>query len=65
MTTISVELTQQEELHLRQRAKELQVTPEVLAAALLKSGLHADDAEFSRVAAQVVEKNRELYRRLG
>lgn len=65
MTTISVELSQQEEEHLRERAKALHVTPEALAAAVLKSGLAVDDPAFRKTAADILEKNRELYRRLG
>lgn len=65
MTTISVELSQQEERQLRERAAALKVSPEALAAAVLKNGLAADDQSFKKVAAEVIEKNRELYRRLS
>lgn len=65
MTTISVELSQQEERQLRERAAALKVSPEALAAAVLKNGLGADDQSFKKVAAEVIEKNRELYRRLS
>ena len=65
MTTISVEITQQDEERLKARARALHVTPEALASAVLKSGLAAEDAGFERVAAEVIEKNRELYRRLS
>ena len=65
MTTISVELTDQEEVRLRERAEALHVTPEALAAAVLKSGLSADDPAFKKVASEILGKNRELYRRLS
>jgi hypothetical protein len=66
VTTISVELSEQEEQQLRARARELQVTPEALAAALVKTNLVInDDSAFKSAAVSVIEKNRELYRRLA
>ena len=65
MTTISLELTEQEQERLRERAGRLRVAPEALAAAMLKSELALDDKSFNQTASAVLEKNRELYRRLA
>ena len=65
MTTISVELPQQVEQELRERARELNVAPEELAAAVLKDGLATPDPDFKRILASVLDKNRELYKRLA
>jgi hypothetical protein len=63
--TISVELSLQEELRLRERARELNVAPEELAAAVLKDGLATSDPDFNKILAAVLDKNRELYQRLA
>lgn len=65
MTTISVELSEQEEQRLRERARELNVAPEALAAAVLKDGLSTSDPDFKKILAAVLDKNHELYRRLA
>jgi hypothetical protein len=65
VTTISVELSPQEEEQLRERAQALKITPEALAAAVLKNGLTRDEPTFTAAAAEILEKNRELYRRLS
>ena len=65
VTTISVELSPQEEQRLRERARDLNVTPEELAAAVLKDGLATPDPDFKKILAAVLDKNRELYRRLA
>ncbi len=43
----------------------LGLAPEELARAALTDLLGTGDAEFQAVAARIVEKNRELYRRLA
>ena len=65
VTTISVELSLQEEQRLRERARELNVAPEELAAAVLKDGLATSDPDFNTILAAVLDKNRELYQRLA
>ena len=50
---------------LREEAKQLGVSPEVLAAAALDDLLNTSDVEFRAVAQQVLRKNEELYKRLA
>jgi hypothetical protein len=50
---------------LRVEAERLGLLPEDLARAALMDLLGTPDAEFQAVAARVVAKNRELYRRLA
>jgi hypothetical protein len=50
---------------LRVAAASLHVTPEALLQQWLEERLAAFDDEFTRVAARVLEKNAELYRRLA
>jgi hypothetical protein len=64
MTTISVELSEEQERALKERARALGVRPEELAAAVLTDGLAASDIEFRDAAKRIVEKNCELYERL-
>jgi hypothetical protein len=46
-------------------AKRLGLTPEELARAAVVNLLGTPDAEFRAVAARILEKNQELYRRLA
>lgn len=62
---LSVELTPRQEQQLAAIAARLNVAPEVLAAAALRDLLDRREDEFEAAAAPVLEKNRELYRRLG
>lgn len=50
---------------LRAEAERLGLAPEELARAALTDLLATPDAEFQTVAARVVAKNRELYKRLA
>jgi hypothetical protein len=50
---------------LRVAAASLHVAPEALLEQWLEERLAAFDDEFKRIAAHVVEKNAELYRRLA
>jgi hypothetical protein len=50
---------------LRDEAKRLGLTPEELARAAVVNLLGTPDAEFRAVAARILEKNQELYRRLA
>ena len=50
---------------LRAEAARLGLSPEDLARAALTDLLGTPDAEFEAVATRVVEKNRELYKRLA
>jgi len=64
--TLSIELPESQVEHLRALAARLGVSPEDLVRAVVSDQLGAalrDD--FERVAARLLEKNRELYRRLA
>lgn len=50
---------------LEETARQLEVSPEALAAAVIHDLLTRDDAEFARVADRVLKKNADLYRRLA
>jgi hypothetical protein len=62
---LSVELTPKQEQQLAAIAARLNVAPDVLAAAALRDLLDRREDEFEAAAALVLEKNRELYRRLA
>ena len=62
---LSVELTPKQEQQLAAIAARLNVAPEVLAAAALRDLLDRREDEFEAAAVRVLEKNRELYRRLA
>jgi len=62
---LSVELTPKQEQQLAAIATRLNVAPEILAAAALHDLLDRPEDEFEAAAAHVLEKNRELYRRLA
>ena len=62
---LSVDLTSKQEQQLAAIAARLNVAPEILAAAALRDLLDRREDEFEAAAARVLEKNRELYRRLA
>jgi hypothetical protein len=62
---LSVEVTGQQEAQLAEEANRLNIRIEDLAAAALQDLLAQREADFRQAAARVVEKNRELYRRLA
>jgi len=62
---ISVELSAAEIELLTSTATRLGVRPEELARATLTDALSGDKEEFRKAAEYVLEKNRNLYRRLA
>ena len=62
---LSVDLSPTQEQQLAAIAARLNVAPEVLAAAALRDLLDRREDEFEQAAAHVLDKNRELYRRLA
>ncbi len=62
---LSVEVTGADEQKLAREARRLKVSVEELAAAAVHDLLGQRDSDFERAAARVLEKNRELYRRLA
>ena len=62
---LSVDLNPTQEQQLAAIAARLNVAPEVLAAAALRDLLDRREDEFEQAATHVLDKNRELYRRLA
>ena len=62
---LSIELSAAQAERLRYEAERLGLSPEELARAVVANVLTAPDDEFQRVAADVVRKFEELYRRLA
>jgi hypothetical protein len=63
--TLSFSLTGDAERRLAEVAKRLNVPLNDLAAAAIRDLLAQPAEDFDRVARRVLEKNRELYRRLA
>ena len=63
--TVAIELTPQQTERLAEVARRLNIAPDQLAAAAVRDLLGQPSADFSAAAARVMEKNDELYRRLG
>jgi hypothetical protein len=61
---ISLDLPDSQSQALAEAAQRLQVRPEDLAAAAVRD-LVAQSSDFDSAAKRVLEKNRELYRRLA
>ncbi len=62
---LSVALPAAVEEQLTQAAERLNVSPDELAAAAVRDLLSRPDDDFDRAANRVLNKNRELYRRLA
>jgi hypothetical protein len=62
---LSVEITGPIEQQLTEAAKRLNVSANELAAAAVRDLVTGTDEEFSKIAARVLEKNHEIYRRLA
>lgn len=63
--SISLEFNDEQSRRLEERARELGVDPRDLARAAVNDLLSRADDDFDRAAKLVLEKNRELYRRLS
>jgi predicted transcriptional regulator len=63
--SLSLKLSSDAERRLAEVAKRLNVPPNELAAAAIRDLVALPDAEFEAVARRVLDKNRELYRRLA
>jgi hypothetical protein len=63
--TLSIELSGSQVERLQQEAARLGVQPQELARAAVVDLLAEQSPEFEVLAARVLEKNRELYRRLS
>ncbi len=63
--TIELELDRHQAQQLNEVAARLNVTVAELAKSAISEMLDSSHAEFDKVAARVLEKNAELYRRLA
>jgi hypothetical protein len=63
--SISLNLDDDQSKRLQERARELGVDPLDLAKAAVNDLLSRPADDFDRAAKSVLDKNRELYRRLG
>ena len=63
--SISLNLDEDQSKRLQKRAQELGVDPRDLAKAAVNDLLSRPADDFDRAAKSVLDKNRELYRRLG
>ena len=62
---ISIDVPDADMKRLEEVAGRLNVSAEELASAAVRDLLSQNEAEFERVAARVLEKNRDLYKRLA
>ncbi|MCI0437692.1 MAG: DNA-binding protein [Chloroflexi bacterium] len=62
---LSVEMTDEQQRRLSEEAKRLNVAVEELAGAAVRDLLAEPEGAFQQAAKRVLEKNRELYRRLS
>jgi hypothetical protein len=65
VATITIPITEERLLKLKELAKEANVAPEDLVRASLEEWLRRPKDDFARAANYVVQKNIELYRRLA
>ena len=63
--SLSIDLGEEQSRRLQQRAGQLGVDPRDLARAAVNDLLTRPADDFQRAAAFVLDKNRELYRRLS
>lgn len=63
--TISLELDDEQSRRLLEIASELHVDPSELAKAAISDLMSRPSDDFERAARHVLDKNRELYRRLS
>ena len=62
---LAIELSEAQERRLAEIAGRLNVPAESLAEAAVRELVAQTEEDFDRVAERVLEKNRELYERLG
>jgi hypothetical protein len=65
MTTVTISLSDENSQRLREAASRAGVSPEELASARLEAWLKQSESDFAEAARLVLEKNKELYRRLA
>lgn len=65
MTAITIVLTEEQALRLRDRAAYYEISPEALALRGVEEILERPDDEFESLIEHILTKNAELYRRLA
>jgi len=65
MGVVTIPLSEEHLEKLKEKARSLQVTPEELLLASLEDLLSHSDEEFRQAMDHVLQKNKELYRRLA
>ena len=65
MAVLTIRLSAEHMVKLREKARRLRVTPEILVLATLEDLLSRPDEEFRQAMEYVLRKNAELYRRLA
>ena len=65
MKTIEIQLSEQTALKLEKAAERLSLSPEDLLLISVEEKLTQLDEEFRNAAAEVLQKNADLYRRLA
>ena len=62
---LAIELSEQQAIRLREQADRLGIEPEQLALAAVADLVANEGPDFDSAAKRILEKNRELYRRLA
>ncbi len=65
MTSITICLSDEQLVRLRELAKDTELEPEELLRATVRAWLTQPGVDFARAAQYVLQKNAELYRRLA
>ena len=65
MTVVTIPLTEEQFVKLQEKARRLQISPEMLLAVAVEDLISHPDEEFLRVMKYVLQKNSEIYRRLA
>ncbi len=65
MDTFTIELPEEQSQQLRERAREAGISPEQLLRSGVQEWLARPGQDFGSAATYVLQKNRELYRRLA
>ena len=65
MTTVTITLSEERAVKLKELAEEMGVAPEELLRARVEEWLSRPESDFAQAATYVLKKNAELYRRLA
>ena len=65
MSTITIDLTEDLLTHLKDIANQVQISPEILAQAVLTEAMQRPSEEFEQLLEKLLRKNTELYQQLA